>query len=99
MQSGKLTDFNWLILTSTNAVDYFFARLQHAGKDSRALAGVKIAVVGQKTAQSRSNSLGLIADFIPPDFIADALVSNFPFLPSRSKNYYFPVSRQADVRC
>ena len=72
-----LDDFDWLILTSTNGVDNFFARLQSAGKDSRALAGVKIAVVGQKTAKALE-SYGIIADFIPPNFIADALISNFP---------------------
>lgn len=77
----KLSDFDWLILTSTNAVDAFFARLYQAGKDSRALADVKIAVVGQKTAQSLQ-SHGITPDFIPPNFIADALVSNFPLSPA-----------------
>jgi uroporphyrinogen III methyltransferase / synthase len=81
---GRLADFDWLILTSTNGVDAFFARLQQAGKDSRALAGVKIAVVGQKTAQSLQQH-GIIPDFIPPDFIADALVSNFPGDPTGQK--------------
>jgi uroporphyrinogen III methyltransferase / synthase len=80
-QIDRLKDFHWLILTSTNAVDAFFARLQQAGKDSRALAGIKIAVVGQKTAQSLQQH-GITPDFIPPDFVADALVSNFPVVPS-----------------
>jgi uroporphyrinogen III methyltransferase / synthase len=79
-----LTEFDWLILTSTNAVDYFFERLHHAGKDSRALAGVSIAVVGQKTAQSLQKH-GIQADFIPPNFIADALVANFPTAPAGQK--------------
>jgi uroporphyrinogen III methyltransferase / synthase len=77
----RLGDFNWLMLTSTNAVEYFFDRLHHAGKDSRALAGVKIAVVGQKTAKSLQQ-FGIVADFIPPDFVADALVANFPASPA-----------------
>jgi uroporphyrinogen III methyltransferase / synthase len=74
---SRLGDFDWLILTSSNAVDYFFARLARADKDSRALAGIQIAVVGEKTAKSLSQ-YGITADFIPPDFIADALVDNFP---------------------
>ncbi len=77
----RLANFDWLILTSTNGVDAFFSRLQQAGKDSRALAGIKIAVVGQKTAQSLQQ-YGITPDFIPPDFIADALVSNFPGSPA-----------------
>jgi uroporphyrinogen III methyltransferase / synthase len=75
-----LADFDWLILTSANGVDGFFARLDRAGKDSRALAGVKIAVVGQKTAQSLRQH-GLKPDFTPPDFVADALISHFPIDP------------------
>ncbi|OKH32034.1 uroporphyrinogen-III synthase [[Phormidium ambiguum] IAM M-71] len=74
---ANLHTFNWLILTSTNGVDYFFSRLQDKGKDVSALAGVKIAVVGKKTAASLEQ-YGLSADFIPPNFVADSLVENFP---------------------
>ncbi|PSB37167.1 uroporphyrinogen-III C-methyltransferase [filamentous cyanobacterium Phorm 46] len=74
---AQLSSFHWLILTSHNAVDYFFARLEASGKDARSLFGIKIAVVGKKTAESlRSHSLQ--PDFIPPNFVADSLVENFP---------------------
>ncbi|PPS43354.1 uroporphyrinogen-III C-methyltransferase [Chroococcidiopsis sp. TS-821] len=85
---AHIADFNWLILTSTNGVDYFFARLATQGKDARALAGVKIAVVGEKTAQSLEQQ-GLQPDFIPPNFIADALVEHFPE-PLQGKKILFP---------
>ncbi|MFM2304841.1 MAG: hypothetical protein RLZZ135_2253 [Cyanobacteriota bacterium] len=84
----RVQDFDWLILTSSNAVNYFFDRLHHAGKDSRALAGIDIAVVGQKTATALRQH-GITADFIPPDFIADALVSNFPTSPA-GQSILFP---------
>ncbi|MFN6558817.1 MAG: uroporphyrinogen-III C-methyltransferase [Nostoc sp. ChiSLP01] len=74
---ANLSNFDWLILTSTNGVDYFFTRLIAQGKDSRALAGVKIAVVGEKTAQSLKQ-YSLQPDFIPSNFVADSLVENFP---------------------
>jgi len=74
---GNLAQFHWLILTSANAVEYFFKRLNTQGLDSRALASLKIAVVGKKTASVLKN-YGLNPDFIPPDFIADSLVENFP---------------------
>ncbi len=73
----NINSFQWLILTSTNGVDYFFERLGEKGKDSRALAGVKIAVVGKKTAESLKTH-GLEPDFIPPNFVADSLVANLP---------------------
>lgn len=85
---AHLSGFNWLILTSTNGVDYFFERLGTQGKDARALAGVKIAVVGEKTAQSLKQR-SLQPDFIPPDFVADSLVEHFPE-PLAGKKILFP---------
>jgi len=81
---AQLSSFHWLILTSHNAVDWFFERLQAKGKDARSLFGIKIAVVGKKTAESlRSHSLQ--PDFIPPNFVADSLVENFPDKLQKSK--------------
>jgi len=74
---AHLSNFDWLILTSTNGVDYFFERLTAQGKDARALAGVNLAVVGKKTADSLAQR-GLQPDFIPPDFVADSLIAHFP---------------------
>ncbi|TAE59293.1 MAG: uroporphyrinogen-III synthase [Nostocales cyanobacterium] len=74
---ANLSTYNWLILTSGNAVEYFFKRLEANRKDKTALNNLKIAVVGKKTAQVLS-SYNIKADFIPPHFIADSLVINFP---------------------
>jgi uroporphyrinogen III methyltransferase / synthase len=74
---AALSQFNWLILTSTNAVDYFFERLILQGKDARTLSGIKVAVVGKKTAASLEQH-GIQPDYIPPDFVADSLVEHFP---------------------
>lgn len=74
---AQLSTFNWLILTSANAVNFFLDRLLSQGKDTRALAGVKIAVVGKKTAQILKQR-SLTPDFIPPNFVADSLVEHFP---------------------
>lgn len=74
---ADLSSFNWLILTSANAVDFFYQRLVELGKNNQDLSKIKIAVVGKKTAQHLSK-YNLQPDFIPPDFIADSLVINFP---------------------
>jgi uroporphyrinogen III methyltransferase/synthase len=74
---ANLSDFNWLILTSSNGIDYWFERLLSQGKDARALAKIKIAVVGKKTAAILKER-GLQADFIPPNFVADSLIEHFP---------------------
>ncbi|MEM6450492.1 MAG: uroporphyrinogen-III C-methyltransferase [Cyanobacteria bacterium P01_D01_bin.105] len=81
---ANLSDFDWLMLTSANAVNYFLDRLLHQGKDLRALAQLKIAVVGKKT-NAVLNQRGLMADFIPPKFVADSLIEHFPENPAGLK--------------
>ncbi|NMF82964.1 uroporphyrinogen-III C-methyltransferase [Nodosilinea sp. P-1105] len=74
---AALSSFQWLIITSANAVNFFLQRLWDQGHDLRALGGLKIAVVGQKTA-AVLQQWRLSPDFIPPDFVADSLVETFP---------------------
>ncbi|MGB3200242.1 MAG: uroporphyrinogen-III C-methyltransferase [Nodosilinea sp.] len=74
---AALPTFHWLILSSANAVNFFCDRLLDQGQDLRALSGLKIAVVGRKTA-AVLRKRGLVPDFIPPDFVADSMVENFP---------------------
>ncbi|MGB3668595.1 MAG: uroporphyrinogen-III C-methyltransferase [Phormidesmis sp.] len=81
---AAINRFNWLILTSPNAVNYFIDRFLQQGKDLRALAHLKIAVVGKKTNKFLAQR-GLSADFIPPAFVADSLVEHFPEDPKGQK--------------
>jgi uroporphyrinogen-III synthase len=74
---AHLDRFDWLILTSSNGVDYFCDRLAQGGYLLDTLNTVKIAVVGKKTAHALAQR-GLEPDFIPPNFVADALVEHFP---------------------
>ncbi|PSB32655.1 uroporphyrinogen-III C-methyltransferase [Stenomitos frigidus] len=83
-----LADFDWLMLTSANSVDYFFERLATQIRDVRALAALKIAVVGDKTAQ-KLEQRGLKPDFVPPEFIADSLADHFP-VSVRGARILFP---------
>ncbi len=73
----NIDNYNWLILTSANGVESFIKRLSCANKNNTHLQNLKIAVVGKKTAHFLKK-YDLTADFIPPDFIADSLVVNFP---------------------
>ena len=73
---ADLSNYDWLILTSANAVESFFGRLQQAGKDSRALYSLNVAVVGRKTAEVLAN-YGIVPDLVPTEFVADALVKAF----------------------
>lgn len=81
---ANIAQYNWLILTSANGVNYFCDRLTALGKDARALGRIKIAVVGKKTAAVLQQK-NLQPDFIPPDYVADSLVENFPEALSNQK--------------
>ncbi len=78
---ANISIFNWLILTSPNAVNYFLDRLIQQGRDLRALSHLKLAVVGKKTHRFLTQR-GLIADFTPPTFVADSLIEHFPENPA-----------------
>jgi len=70
---SQLDQYNWLIFTSVNGVDAFFARLNAAGKDARALAVNKIAAIGAQTAEQLRGK-GIIADLVPMEFRAEGII-------------------------
>ena len=69
---AEIDTYHWLLFTSINAVDYFFKRLFHLGKDVRHLKGPKIAAVGKVTAEALSNR-GIKADLLPEEFTGEGL--------------------------
>jgi uroporphyrinogen III methyltransferase/synthase len=65
--------WDWLVFTSTNGVKAFFERLFAKGKDVRALAGSKIAAVGQSTADDL-RARGINPDVVPERYISTELL-------------------------
>ena len=68
-----ISDQDWLIFTSQNGVAIFWEQLLGRGKDSRALAGLKIAAVGPATAGALLEH-GITVDVIPQRFVAEGLL-------------------------
>jgi uroporphyrinogen III methyltransferase / synthase len=67
-----LVMYKWLVFTSVNGVASFYDRLFKAGKDSRALAHLKIAAIGSETALAL-NAKGIYADVVPSAYKAEDL--------------------------
>lgn len=67
------THFDWLLFTSPNGVQSFFARLFAKGEDARALSGTKIAAVGQATADEL-RSRCVFPDLVPERFLSIELL-------------------------
>jgi len=68
--------FDWLVFTSVNGVSAFFERLFAKGEDVRALAGIRIACVGETTAASL-RARGIAPDLVPDKFMSTALIPHF----------------------
>jgi uroporphyrinogen III methyltransferase / synthase len=79
--------YEWIVFTSTNAVKAVREKFEEFGLDARAFAGVKIACVGDQTAEAvrafgirpelvpsgEQSSEGLLADFPPYDDVLDPI--------------------------
>jgi len=79
--------YEWIVFTSTNAVRAVREKFEEFGLDARAFAGVKIACVGETTADAvrafgitpellpsgEQSSEGLLADFPPYDEVLDPI--------------------------
>lgn len=61
---AKLPAFDWIVFTSENAVDAFFAALNRMGRDSRCLGGVLVCCIGPGTAAAL-NARGIRPDLMP----------------------------------
>ncbi|PSK96393.1 uroporphyrinogen III methyltransferase/synthase [Haloactinopolyspora alba] len=85
--------YEWIAFTSVNALRAVREKLTAYGLDARALSGLKVAAVGEKTAESlrswgiepdlvpsgEQSAVGLLADWPPYDEVLDPI--NRVFLP------------------
>ena len=85
--------YDWLIFTSANAVDAVFARLDAMGADARAMGGAAVAAIGPATA-ARLRGRGIIADFIPPSFVAESVIEGMRAFNMQGKRVLLP---RADI--
>ena len=73
---ARISEFDWIVFASANAVRSVRDRLRSTGLDSRALHGTKVAVIGPATARALDD-LGIVPDLTPAvatsNGLADAL--------------------------
>lgn len=85
---ARLETYDWLIFTSANGVERFFARLWEKGRDARAVRG-KIAAIGPATADALAR-FHLRADLRPEQFVAESLVAAFASTDVRGARILLP---------
>lgn len=70
----NLSQYQWLIATSANAVDALRGRMEASGIGPASLTGLTIAAVGSATARAL-RELGLEPAVTPPEYVAESLVT------------------------
>jgi uroporphyrinogen III methyltransferase/synthase len=71
-----LSSYDWVLLSSTNAVERFVARATERGLDIDELRDGRYAVVGTSTGE-RLRELGIEPDLVPEEFRAEGLAVAF----------------------
>src|SRR5205085_5373310 len=72
------------LVTSVNGVEGMFKRLTGGGRDARALAPARVAVVGPGTAAALA-ARGIVADIVPERAVAESLVEALADTPVRDR--------------
>lgn len=70
---AHLHEYQWLVFTSVNGVQAFMSRLQHKGRDLRALHGLRVCCIGPRTA-GEVEKYGVKPDLVPSVFQAEGLI-------------------------
>jgi uroporphyrinogen III methyltransferase/synthase len=70
--------YGWIVFTSTNAVKAVREKFAELGLDARAFAGVKVACVGEQTADA-VRSWGIVPELVPTgEQSSEGLLADFP---------------------
>jgi uroporphyrinogen III methyltransferase/synthase len=74
---ARAGEFDWIVFTSANGVEYTRRRLLETGKDVRVFGRAKFAAIGDATAAALREKFSITADLCPQRFVAEALADEF----------------------
>ncbi len=80
----RLNTFDWIVFTSTNGVEFFFQRLNAVGLDTRSIGTVKVAAIGQTTAE-KLKTFGVLVDMQPNLESSTGLLDEFKKVSVKGK--------------
>jgi uroporphyrinogen III methyltransferase/synthase len=90
----RITEFDYLLLTSVNGVLSFLARLRACGVDVRDLAGLQVGAIGPATAAVLAEA-GVSVDFVPTEYRAEGLLQSLSYRDVRGKTFLIPRAKVA----
>jgi uroporphyrinogen III methyltransferase/synthase len=92
---GVGSRWDWIIFTSANGVQAFFAQLYGLGMDTRALGTTKIASIGAATSEPLKD-VGIVPDFVPSKAASEVLATEINRV--QGARILLPVSSLTDQR-
>jgi uroporphyrinogen III methyltransferase / synthase len=72
--TAEMSRYDWVLFTSSNAVEQLRLELARLGADARAFGAAKVGVVGPKTAEALLR-LGIKADAVAQEFVGEGLAA------------------------
>ncbi|MGD9635246.1 MAG: uroporphyrinogen-III C-methyltransferase [Pirellulales bacterium] len=93
---AELADFDWLVFSSSNGVEYFFRRLFALGHDVRAIGSSKLAAIGPATVEALA-AYHLTADVSPSAYRAEDLADALAPLAGGKRFFLARASRGREV--
>ncbi len=85
----RLREYDWVVFTSANGVDFFWRELDSLGLDSRAFAACRVAAIGPATAK-RLAARGIRPDFTPQAFVAESALAGLVAQGVSGRNILIP---------
>ena len=89
-------DYDWIIFSSSNAVDFFLDRFHYRNKYLSSLKDLRIAAIGSSTAANLMEH-GLSVALIPNLFHSEGLSNAFARIPMQKKKVLLPKGEQAGI--
>jgi len=101
IQKLRHRQFDWLIFSSSNGVQFFFDRIQERGGVSPPVShhhNIPIAVVGSGTNSTLYNRIGRYADVVPDIFTAESVAETLSVEAGQGKRFlHLRANRGRDV--
>ena len=90
----NIENYSYIIFTSQNAVDIFFKKMYKMNVDLRKLHNAKIVAIGPATA-NELRIKGIVADIVPPKYVAESIYEVLKDELSESDNILIPRASNA----
>lgn len=91
----EIRTYHWVIFTSGNGVEYFWARFRQLKGDLSGLKRTRIAAIGPETARAVT-SIGLHLDLVPREYRAEAILQEL--MPHEVSGKRILLPRAAEAR-